>query len=131
METLETLPQALHYFSSFENCKRFIVSLRWPDGVVRCPQCHSDKVAWLETARVWKCYAKHPRAKFSLKTGTFFEGSLVGFDKWLPCVWLFVNSTGLGVRDIQLSLGVTHKTAWFMLHRLRTAMTEGGKGSPR
>jgi hypothetical protein len=63
------------------------VQLRWPDGVVRCPERGSDDVTWLATARVWKCYCKHAKANFSLKAGTIFEDSRIGLEKWLPALW--------------------------------------------
>ena len=54
-----TLRDAIIYFADFENCRQFMVGLRWPNGVVKCPRCGSEKVSWLAKARVWKCYAKH------------------------------------------------------------------------
>ncbi|HUR34974.1 MAG TPA: transposase, partial [Vicinamibacterales bacterium] len=70
-----TLLEAIRYFENFENCREFLVSLRWPDGKVTCPTCGSDHVTYLANAKQWKCYAKHPRPKFTLKTGTIFEDS--------------------------------------------------------
>ena len=78
----KTLQEAILYFADFENCKKFMMELRWPDGIVRCPQCGSDTVSYLAKARVWKCYTGHPCAKFSLKTGTIFEDSPLPLDKW-------------------------------------------------
>ena len=86
MDGLKTLQDAIIYFSTYENCKTVMSQLRWPDGVVKCPQCGSDHVIYLEKARVWKCYGKHDRPKFSLKTGTIFEDSPLGLDKWLPAL---------------------------------------------
>ena len=106
-----------------------MVQLRWPDGVVKCPQCGSEHVAYLANARVWKCYGKHERPKFSLKTGTIFEDSPLGLDKWLPALWLVVNcKNGVSSCETARDLGVTQKTAWFMNHRLRFALTGGGFG---
>lgn len=126
----KTLQEAIQHYSSFDNCKDFMVALRWPDGVT-CPTCGSKKVTWLENARLWKCYAKHPRPKFSLKTGTIFEDSPLGLDKWLPVMWLLVNSkNGVSSWEIHRGLGVCQKTAWFMLQRGRLAMQDllgGGK----
>jgi len=65
MNAPSTLQQATQYFSDFENCKRFMIEMRWPDGNVRCPTCGAENVTYLEKARLWKRYAKHPRAKFS------------------------------------------------------------------
>ena len=102
-----------------------MVELRWPDGNVTCPTCGSDRVTWLENARLWKCYGKHPKAKFSLKTGTIFEDSPLGLDKWLPVMWLLVNSkNGVSSWEIHRAMGVTQKTAWFMLQRGRLALQD-------
>lgn len=129
MSTPKTLQQAIIHFSSFENCKDFMVRLRWPNGVVKCPHCGSEKVTWLEKARMWKCYEKHPRQKFTLKTGTIFEDSPLGLEVWLPAVWLIVNAkNGISSWELHRSLGVTQKTAWFMLHRIRLAMQDEGHG---
>jgi transposase-like protein len=129
MDGIQTLQQAIIHFSSFENCKREMVQLRWPNGVVKCPQCGSDHVAYLEKARVWKCYGKHDRPKFSLKTGTIFEDSPIGLDKWLAALWLVVNcKNGVSSCEVARDLGVTQKTAWFMNHRLRFALNGGGIG---
>lgn len=131
MGTPKTLEEAIVHFRSFENCKEFLVTLRWPDGAVRCPHCHSDQVTWLESAKRWKCSGNHPKAKFSLKTSTIFEDSPLGLEKWLPCVWLIVNSkNGGSSREIHRVLGVTQKTGWFMLHRVRLALYDvWGTGS--
>src|SRR5579872_7228882 len=123
MDGLKTLQDAILYFSNFENCKVVMMRLRWPDGVVKCPRCGSEKVTWLAKNRVWKCYAKHASPKFSLKTGTIFEDSPIGLDKWLPALWMLVNcKNGISSYELARDLGVTQKTAWFMLHRLRLSV---------
>lgn len=127
MEKYNTLQEAIIYFSDFENCKNVMVQLRWPDGIVSCPHCGSEKVTYLEKTRVWKCYTRHKRPTFSLKTGTIFEDSPLGLEKWLPALWLVVNcKNGISSTELARDLGVTQKTAWFMAHRLRFALTEGG-----
>ena len=68
-----------------------MVSVRWPDGKVRCPNCGSEKVGYLEKARVYRCYGDHAKQKFSLKVGTIFEDSPIPLEKWLPAVWLLVS----------------------------------------
>ena len=129
MEGFKTLREAIIHFADFENCKRVMIQLRWPDGKIACPHCGSEKVTYLANNRVWKCYAKHPRPKFSLKTGTIFEDSPIGLDKWLPALWLVVNcKNGISSCELARDLGVTQKTAWFMAHRLRFALTDGGSG---
>lgn len=129
MDGLKTLQEAIIYFSDFENCKSVMMRLRWPDGKVKCPHCGSDKVTFLGKNRVWKCYTGHPSPKFSLKTGTIFEDSPLGLEKWLPALWLMVNcKNGISSCETARDLGVTQKTAWFMNHRLRFALTQGGLG---
>src|SRR5918996_109333 len=131
MNAPRTLQQAILFFSDYANCHRAVSEIRWPDGVVRCPHCGSDNVAYLENARVWKCYAKHPKAKFSLKVGTIFEDSAIPLQKWLPALWLLTNcKNGISSYELARALGVTQKTAWFMLSRLRLALQDeqtGGK----
>ena len=125
MELGTTLREAVIYFADYENCHKFMVDLRWPDGIVRCPRCNSDHVTYLAKARVWKCYGKHDSPKFSLKTGTVFEDSPLGLNKWLPAVWMIVNDkNGISSWELHRALGVTQKTAWFMLHRIRLAMQD-------
>jgi transposase-like protein len=127
----KTLQDAMIYFADPERCHEFMVKLRWPDGKVRCPRCNSEDVAYLPNARVFKCYQKHPQQKFSLKVGTVFEDSPIGLDKWLAVMWLIVNcKNGVSSWEIHRAMGVTQKTAWFMLQRARLAMQDeqtGGK----
>jgi transposase-like protein len=130
MDTPKTLLEAVQYFADEENCRRFMISVRWRDGVVRCPRCQSEKVTWLEKAKVYRCYGKHSKLKFSLKVGTVFEDSPIGLDKWLPAAWLLANCrNGISSYELSRSLGVTQKSAWFMLHRIRTAMKDMNRPS--
>jgi transposase-like protein len=127
--TTDTLRGAILWFADFENCRKFMLELRWPDGVVKCPRCGAEKVTWLAKTRVWKCYAKHEAGKgqtFSLKTGTIFEDSPIALEKWLPAAWLVINcKNGISSYELSRDLGVTQKSAWFMLHRVRLAMQNG------
>jgi transposase-like protein len=126
MESPRTLQDAIVYFKDYENCKAFMMELRWPDGKVKCPHCGAEKVTYLENARVWKCYNLHDRPRFSLKTGTIFEDSPLGLDKWLTAVWLIVNcKNGISSYEVHRDLGITQKSAWFMNHRIRFALHEG------
>jgi transposase-like protein len=126
METPKTLQQAIVHFSKPENCNAFMIAARWADGKVRCPSCDSDNISYLENARIYKCYSKHPRQKFSLKVGTIFEDSALGLDKWLTAIWLIANAkNGISSCELARSLGVTQKSAWHMNHRVRLAMQNG------
>jgi len=123
----DTLREAIIWFADFDHCREFMMSLRWPDGVVKCPRCGSDHVFYIQKERVWKCYGKHSMAKFSLKTGTVLEDSPIGLEKWLPAAWLILCcKNGISSYELHRGLGVTQKTAWFMLHRLRLGMQDGG-----
>jgi transposase-like protein len=123
----QTLVQAVKYFGNPDNALKFMVSIRWPDGVVKCPTCGSDKVSFLSTRRTWKCKASHPKQQFSVKVGTIMEDSPIGLDNWLCAFWLIANcKNGISSYELAKDLGVTQKTAWFMNHRIRLAMQESG-----
>ena len=123
METPKTLQAAIQHFSDYENCRKFMVAVRWLDEIIRCPRCNSEKVTYLAKARLYRCYGDHPKQKFSLKVGTVFEDSPIPLEKWLPAVWLVVNcKNGISSYELHRALGVTQKSAWFMLHRIRLAI---------
>jgi transposase-like protein len=127
MESPDTLREAIIWFADFEHCRQFMLELRWSDGVVKCPRCGSERLLWIAKERVWKCYGKHDHAKFSLKTGTIFEDSPIPLEKWLPAAWLLINcKNGISSYELSRGLGITQKSTWFMLHRIRLAMRDGG-----
>jgi transposase-like protein len=117
-----TLRDAILHFAEFETCREFMVELRWPNGKVTCPTCGAEKVTYLAKRCVWKCYADHKSPTFSLKTGTIFEDSPIALEKWLPAVWMLLNcKNGMSFWELHRALGITQKSAWFMLHRIRLA----------
>ncbi len=120
-----TLLEAVRYFTDADVSLKFMVELRWPNGVT-CPTCGRSDVRFISTRRLWECKDKHPRKQFSIKVGTIFEDSPLGMDKWLPVVWLIANcKNGISSYEVARDLGVTQKTAWFMLQRVRVAMETG------
>jgi transposase-like protein len=124
-----TLIEAVRYFADPNNCREYLVARRWPNGVT-CPTCGSKTVYFDSSRNGWECKTRHPKRKFTLKTGTIFEDSPLGLDKWLPVVWMIANcKNGVSSWEIHRAVGVTQKTAWFMLHRIRLAMQDerGGK----
>ncbi len=124
-KTPQTLVEAIRYFSDADTCLKFMIPLRWPNGI-SCPQCGSSKVTYLANAHLWKCSTKHPRQKFSIKVGTIFEDSPISLDKWLATIWMIANcKNGVSSYEIGREIRVTQKTAWFMLHRIRLAMQTG------
>src|SRR5258708_6710813 len=125
----KTLQDAVLYFSDFDHCREYMTAMRWPDGKVKCPHCGSEKVTYLAKARIWKCYGAHAKPRFSLKTGTIFEDSPIGLNKWLPVMWMLVNcKNGVSSWEIHRAIGVTQKSAWFMLQRGRLAMQDKCEG---
>lgn len=125
----KTLLQAVQYFKSQENCIKYLASKRWPDGVIVCPICGSTKIGFLAKQLRYQCSVRHPKRQFSIKVGTIMEDSPIGLDKWLPVMWLIANCrNGISSWEIHRDLGVTQKTAWFMLHRIRLAMQDDLSG---
>lgn len=124
----KSLQEAILYFADPVNCREYLVERRWPDGVV-CPRCQSKNVLFLEKYNRWHCREKHDAPQFTLKTGTIFEDSPIGLDKWLTAMWMIVNcKNGVSSWEIHRSVKVTQKTAWFMLHRIRLALQDAAGG---
>jgi transposase-like protein len=121
-----TLIEAVAYFADQQVAHDFFVALRWPNGA-GCPHCGNAEVHYLPKYRRWTC--KECRQQFTAKTGTIFEDSPISFSKWLPAIWL-LTATRNGTSSCELSraVGVTQKTAWFMLHRIREALADRGDG---
>ena len=125
MNEPRTLQEAIEHFADYRNCHDFLVAIRWPAGVT-CPHCGSPRVRYMESVRRWQCYEKHPRPQFSLKTGSVIEDSPIALKKWLTALWLIVNAkNGISSYEVHRAIGVTQKSAWFMMHRLRAALHTG------
>jgi len=125
MSSPQTLQEAIIHFASADNCLAYMVARRWPNGVT-CPTCGRSDVSWLANQNKWQCKSAHTKRQFTAKVGTIFEDSALGLEKWLPAVWLITSAkNGVSSCEIARSLGVTQKTAWFMLHRIRLAMQSG------
>src|SRR5688572_29291912 len=116
----DTLLGAITYFADIDVATMFVAGLRWPDGVV-CPHCEGKECPYIASRRIWQC--KGCRKQFSVKVGSIFEDSPIPLSKWLPAMWLLVNcKNGVSSYEIARDLGVTQKTGWFMMHRLRMAI---------
>jgi transposase-like protein len=121
----QTLQEAILYFGDPDNCLNYMVKHRWPEGVV-CPTCGRKDATFLKNQRKWQCRSHHAQRQFSAKTGTIFEDSPLGLDKWLTAVWMITTAkNGVSSYEIHRAIGVTQKTAWFMMHRIRKAMQTG------
>jgi transposase-like protein len=129
MEQPKTLQAAIRYYSDEQVCIDTVAALRWPDGKPTCPACGHQGHYYLKTQKRWKCKECHKQ--FSVKLGTIFEDSPVHLDKWLCALWMLVNcKNGVSSYEVAKAIGVTQKSAWFMLHRLRFALQDkesGGK----
>jgi len=123
MDSPKTLQQAIQYFSDEQVCIDAVAAMRWPDGP-RCPDCLGEdakKPYYIKTQKRWKC--RSCRRQFSVKVETIFEDSPVSLTKWLPALWMLIScKNGVSSWEIHRTIGVTQKTAWFMLHRLRLAL---------
>jgi len=120
MDSPKTLLEAITYFSDEQVCIDAVAEMRWPDGA-KCPECWTKEPYYIKTQKRWKC--RNCRIQFSVKRGSIFEDSAVPLSKWLPALWLLVNSkNGVSSHELSRSLGVTQKTAWFMLQRLRLVL---------
>jgi len=134
MKEPKTLQEAIVYFSDPDRAFEFACKLRWPDGKVFCPRCGSDKHYFIKTRKLWLC--RGCDKQFTLKVNSIFEDSPLGLDKWMIAFWMLVNcKNGVSSMEIHRTLGITQKSAWFMLQRLRLALQEksfvklGGPGS--
>jgi transposase-like protein len=118
--TPKTLQQAIVHFSDEQTCIDAVAAMRWPDGVV-CGFCEADKPYYLAAQKRWKC--RKCRRQFSVKVNSIFEDSPISLTKWLPALWLLVNcKNGISSYEIARDLGITQKSAWFVLQRLRLAL---------
>ena len=118
-----TLIDAVRYFSDATICHEYMLKLKWPDGRIVCPKCGSENVGNIATRRLLQCRAKGCRKQFSSKVGTIFEDSPLPLSSWFVAVWCIANAkNGISSCELGRALGVTQKSAWFMLHRIRLAM---------
>src|SRR5580658_10063258 len=133
---LKTLSDAIRYFADEQTCIDTVAQMRWPDGPA-CPKCGSAAARqhYLKTQKRWQC--RDCGKQFSVKAGTIFEDSAIKLDKWLTAMWLLANcKNGISSYELARDIGVTQKSAWFMLQRIRLAMKNksvlkmGTKGGP-
>ena len=125
MSSPRTLQEAIIYFANPDNCITYMVAHRWPEGV-SCPACGRTDVSWLANQKKWQCKSAHAKRQFTAKVGTIFEDSPLGLEKWLPAVWIITSAkNGVSSCEMARTLGITQKSAWFMLHRIRLALQSG------
>jgi transposase-like protein len=116
--------EAVQYFADLDVCHDYLAKLKWPDGVVKCPRCNSEGVGFIRSRRMYQC--RGCRKQFSVKVGTIFEDSPLGLDKWFVAVWSITNAkNGISSCELARATGITQKSAWHLLHRVRHAMQTG------
>jgi transposase-like protein len=130
----KTLLAAIRYFSNQQIAHDFFASMRWPNGPV-CPRCASTEVTYQPKYRRFQCKHGHDGRQFTVKTGSVMEDSPLGLDKWALALWMEVNcKNSISSYELHRAAGITQKSAWFLLHRLRFAIKNnsfekiGGKG---
>src|SRR5438132_74994 len=123
---IKTLQEAIQYFSDEQVCIDTVARLVWPDGKPVCPKCGGTEHYYLATQKRWKCRNGKCGKQFSVKVGTIFEDSPLPLEKWLMAMWMLANcKNGVSSWEIHRAIGITQKSAWFMLHRIRLAMQNG------
>lgn len=123
MKTPKTLQAAVEFFANPQNCIDYLAAQRWPDGKIICQTCGRNDASFLESSKTFQCKSRHPKRQFSIKVGTIMEDSPIALDKWLLATWMVINcKNGVSSYEIHRDIGVTQKSAWFMLHRIRLAM---------
>jgi transposase-like protein len=124
MQEPKTFQEAILYFADRNRCIDYLALRRWPDGAPVCPVCQRTDAKFLEKQGKWQCKTVHHHRQFSAKVGTVMEDSAIPLEKWLPAIWSIVNDkNGISSWELHRALGVTQKTAWFMLHRIRLGMS--------
>ena len=120
----ETLQEAMVHFADKEVAFEFMKRVRFPGGNVKCPLCKCERVSFLSTRKMWTCL--ECRKQFTLRVGTVMEDSSLGFDKWICGFWLIANAkNGISSYEIHRALGITQKSGWFLLQRIRLALQNG------
>ncbi len=125
-KTPKTLLDIIRYFSDEKVCVTFLEKLRWDLGIPCCMKCGSTAITRMRNRPIYQCKEKGCRYQFGIRMGTVMENSPIPLSKWLPCFWMICNDkNGISSYEVARGLGVTQKSAWFMLHRVREAMQDG------
>jgi transposase-like protein len=132
----QTLIEAVRFFSDPQICHEYMIRLKWPDGRIVCPKCGGDKIGRIASRQLLRCNSKvndkRCGKQFSAKVGTIFEDSPLPLSKWFVAVWMIADcKNGISSLELHRALGVTQRTAWFMLHRIRVAMRGAIRGPAR
>ena len=117
------LVKLIEEFQSEDACRERLAELRWPDAV-KCPRCESDKITPYAKRLQYDC--RECDYRFSVTSGTIFADSKLPLWKWFLATYLMCEAKkGISAKQLQRTLSVTYKTAWYLCHRIRDAMGEG------
>ena len=119
----QSTEDAISLFSDPDYCVKYLTFRRWAEGRITCPVCGGSNLTWLVRRRMWECRNKHPQAQFSVRSGTFMEDSRIGLGQWLTALW-FLAERDLAISSYEIArrIGVTQKSAWLMIRRIRKAL---------
>ncbi len=114
------LVNLIERYGSEDKCRAYLEDLRWPDGV-SCPRCESKKISRIVKRNQYDCDSC--RYQFSVKVGTVFHDSHLPLWKWFLATYMMIESKkGISANQLKRTLGVSYKTAWYLCHRIRSAM---------
>ncbi len=129
--TFKTLPEMLAAFPTEQSAIDHLTAIRWANGKF-CPQCGNadgSKIGTLKGTNFHKCYAC--RKRFSIKVGTIFQDTKLPLRTWYAAIWMITNHPkGIASTTLASDLGITQKSAWFVLHRLRHAARTDSFNAP-
>jgi transposase-like protein len=116
------LVRLVKQFGSEEKCWRYLEELRWPNGV-KCPRCSGAKISRIKKRRQFDCDSC--RYQFSATAGTIFHDTHLPLWKWFAAMYLMIEAKkGISANQLKRTLAVSYKTAWYLCHRIRKAVTE-------
>lgn len=116
------LIKLIEQFGSEDRCRSYLTELRWADGIA-CPRCKSKSISTLKEQPKYDCNAC--RYQFTATAGTIFHDTHLPLWKWFLAVYLMCESKkGISANQIKRTLEISYKTAWYLCHRIRAAMTE-------
>lgn len=123
---VKNLKDLMTRFSDEQACRDYLVQQRW-NGVPECPYCGCQKSYKIENGKRFKCANKECYKKYSVTVGTIFEASNIPLTTWFAAMYL-ITAHKKGVSSVQLAknLGVTQKTSWFIIHRIRESLKDKG-----
>src|SRR6266702_6179530 len=117
-----TILELHEMFGTDDRCREILERLRWPEGVI-CPRCKHHGYSWIEKYNRYECNAC--TYQFTVISGTVFQDTHLALTKWFVATYLLCESRkGMSANQIKRIIGGSYKTAWYLCHRIRAAMTE-------